>query len=1070
MNNMRNIVFLLCWTLLLFSCETKQDDSLSLLNECFKYPRNSVQTSVYWYWINDNITEDGAIADLEAMKKAGINRAFIGFIGLTDRGPSMGDCKMFSEAWWNVIHSVFKHAAELGIEIGVFNSPGWSQSGGPWVSSDQAMRYLTNYEYSVNGGKVNFILPEVQENFQDVRLLAVKAEKYDACEVKPGSFYTNDKHIKNVSGLNDDDIDTPVYVSDKTVLEMRFADLSEISSLVFNVADNKRSVGKCKLWYKNENNDYEYISTVDINRFNFDIKVGFDPDAPIVSSFAPIKTPSLKLEFYEINSPLALTEISAYSHALLMNYPEKSLAKMFQQTLPSWNEYQWNFIDNYGNDDDLKTDDVVDLTDKIDGNILKAELPSGKWKLLRFGMLPTQVMNHPSPLNAKGLEIDKMNIQHINYHFDKFIGEILRRIPASDRTSFKYVVADSYETGGQNFTDDMIEKFVKTYKYDPVPFFPVFNGVIVNDRMSSDRFLWDFRRLIADRIAYDYVGGLRKVCNENGLLLWLENYGHWGFPAEFLQYGGQADEVAGEFWSYGMLGNIENRAASSCGHIYGKNRISAESFTCGPDLPFSRYPAVMKQRGDKFFSEGINSTLLHLYILQPDNKVPGINAWFGNEFNRNNTWFPYMDLFTDYLKRCNLMLQQGQNVADVAYYIGEDVPKMTGVRQPEIPLGYQFDYINSEVLLRDVEIEGGYLTLPHGTRYKVLVLPPQNTMRPEVLEKVFKLISDGGIVLSSVPVLLSPSNENQPYADERIKELSDKLWDGNSKIAKTVGKGRFYFGYNLQDVFDDIKLVEDVKVNTSDILYSHRETKTSDIYFITNQTGEYRNMDISFRTQRPCVELWNPVSGETFVIEEYSEDSQYSTLKVSLSPYESLFYVFSDSHSTENRIDSLESFYTYTVNKDWTIHFENPALEVDTVVKTDNLDLWNNSNDDKIKYYSGTATYTNIFIIDDKTLSETKRVELDIEDINVMAKVYLNDKYAGGLWTRPYNLNVTDCLKSGMNKIEIKVVNTWVNRLIGDADVDSDKCKTFTSVNPWKSSDRLMNSGLKGEVSLIFKR
>lgn len=1068
---MRNTVFLLLCTVFLFSCENKsQDNSLSRLNECFKSPRNNVQTSVYWYWINDNITEEGALADLEAMKKAGIDRAFIGFIGLTDRGPAMGKCKMFSQDWWNVIHSVFKHAAELGIEIGVFNSPGWSQSGGPWVSSNQAMRYLTNYEYSVNGGKINYTLPDVPSEFQDVRLLAVKEDKYDASEVKPISFITNDKQIKSLSRLNDNDIESPVYIPDQSVVEMKFAEPTEISCLVFNVAVNKRSVGKCKLWYKYGDDVYKPLSTVNINRFNFDIKVGFDPDAPIVYSFEPITTSSIKLEFNELKTPIALTEISAYSHALLMDYPEKSLAKMFQQTLPSWNEYQWNFLDSYGNDDNLKTNDVIDLTNKVQSNILNAELPSGKWKLLRFGMLPTQVMNHPSPVNAKGLEIDKMNSQHINYHFDKFIGEILRRIPASDRTSFKYVVADSYETGGQNFTDDMIEKFEQTYKYSPVPFFPVFNGVIVNNRMSSDRFLWDFRRLIADRIAYDYVGGLRKICNENGLLLWLENYGHWGFPAEFLQYGGQADEVAGEFWSYGMLGNIENRAASSCGHIYGKNRISAESFTCGPDQPFSRYPAVMKQRGDKFFSEGINSTLLHLYILQPDNKVPGINAWFGNEFNRNNTWFPYMDLFTDYLKRCNLMLQQGQNVADVAYYIGEDVPKMTGIRQPEIPLGYQFDYINSEVLLRDVEVEDGYLALPHGTRYKVLVLPPQNTMRPEVLEKVYRLISEGGVVLSSVPVLLSPSNENQPYADDRIKELSDKLWNGNSKIMKTIGKGRFYFGYNLQDVFDDIELVEDVNVDTSDILYAHRETKTCDIYFITNQTGEYKNMDISFRTCKPCVEMWNPVSGETSVIKKYSENLHTSTLKISLSPYESMFYVFSNAHSTGNQVNTFEDFNTCIPDSGWTIHFNNPALEVDTVIKTDRLDLWNNSNHGKIKYYSGTATYTNIFNIDNRTLSESKRVELNIEDLNVMAKVYINNKYAGGLWTRPYNLNVTDYLKSGMNKVEIKVVNTWVNRLIGDADVDTDRRKTFTSVNPWKSSDKLMNSGLKGEVSLIFKR
>lgn len=104
------------------------------------------------------------------------------------------------------------------------------------------------------------------------------------------------------------------------------------------------------------------------------------------------------------------------------------------------------------------------------------------------------------------------------------------------------------------------------------------------------------RRLVADRIAYDYVGGLRDISHKYGLQTWLENYGHWGFPGEFLQYGGQSDEIGGEFWSFGELGNIENRAASSCGHIYGKNKISAESFTSG-GRPFECYPATMKREG-----------------------------------------------------------------------------------------------------------------------------------------------------------------------------------------------------------------------------------------------------------------------------------------------------------------------------------------------------------------------------------------------------------------------------------------------------------------------------------------
>jgi len=264
------------------------------------------------------------------------------------------------------------------------------------------------------------------------------------------------------------------------------------------------------------------------------------------------------------------------------------------------------------------------------------------------------------------------------------------------------------------------------------------------------------RRLVANKVAYDYVGGLRDVSHKHGLTTWLEYYGHWGFPGEFLMYGGQSDEIGGEFWSEGELGDIENRAATSSGHIYGKTKIWAESNTAGRRA-FSRYPATIKQRGDRFFAEGINATLLHVYITQPyEDKAPGVNARFGNEFNRKNTWFSQIDVYIQYLKRVNYMLQQGLNVADVAYFIGEDAPKMTGVTDPALPVGYQFDYMNAEVIEKYMTVKDGLLTFPHGTQYKIMVLPKLETMRPELLTRIKQLVHDGAVVLGPFPTR-SPS-------------------------------------------------------------------------------------------------------------------------------------------------------------------------------------------------------------------------------------------------------------------------------------------------------------------------
>ena len=313
----------------------------------------------------------------------------------------------------------------------------------------------------------------------------------------------------------------------------------------------------------------------------------------------------------------------------------------------------------------------MDLTSRVaaDGT-LQWDVPAGDWVIVRTGMTTTGTRNSPASPEGSGLEVDKMNRQAAALHFDAFIGEILRRMPAADRRALKHVVADSYEMGSQNWTDDLAPVFRERFGYDPLPWLPVLTGRVVGSADQSERFLWDLRRLVADRVATEYVGGLRDLCRPHGLQLWLENYGHWGFPAEFLQYGGQSDCIGGEFW-LGGLGSIECRAASSAANTYGFPRVSAEAFTGGP--LFRTVPADLKARGDWAFCEGINHFVLHVYIHQPwEDRFPGVNAWFGTEFNRHNTWFAASRDWVNYLRRCCLLLQQGTRVADVAYFIGEE--------------------------------------------------------------------------------------------------------------------------------------------------------------------------------------------------------------------------------------------------------------------------------------------------------------------------------------------------------------------------------------------------------------
>ena len=992
------------------------------------------RVAVYWYWMSDNISVEGVQHDLEAMKKAGITRAYIGNIWQDEVKP--GKIKVLTPEWWEVTHAALKRAGELGIEIGIFNCPGWSQSGGPWIKPGQSMRYLKEVRTDVQGdGREQVIkLPALGPETTDVKVLAMpchtaRLDTLVTIDKQTGKDQVTDIHFDAVKTLRNITLTTSRYL----------------------LVDMKIQAKK--------GDRYEDVKTAHLERVNDNRNVGFMPWAPISISLPDVQTQDLRLVFtggpQDCHFQARVTDLPQVER-----YAEKSLAKMFQSPLPMWGEYMWSTQQEPQGGAVTQPSEVIDLTAHMqqDGTLVW-KAPKGRWTILRTGMAPTGVTNAPASKEATGYEVDKMSRQHVATHFDAFLGEILRRIPAEDRTTFKIVVEDSYETGGLNWTDDMAEAFRTRYGYDPIPYLPTLYGTVIGSQDQSERFLWDLRRLIADRVAYDYVGGLREVSNRHGLTTWLECYGHWGFPSEFLMYGGQSDEVAGEFWSEGSLGDIENRAASSCAHIYGKRKVWAESCTAGGPN-FSRYPAVMKQRTDRFFCEGINATLLHLFIQQPDDvTLPGVSAPFGNDFQRKNTWFSQMDLFTDYLRRCNMMLQQGSYVADVAYFIGEDAPKMTGECVPALPRGYSFDYVNAEVL-HSAWVSDGRLCLAGGMTYRTLVLPNQQTMRPEVLADIARLTREGLTIVGPKPTA-SPSMQDFPQADKQVQTLASQMWSTGQ-----WGKGRIFpAGTELQTVLDGMGIKPDCFVEPAKpFAFIHRRLPGKEIYFVSNQSDQPQDVQPQFRVTGMKAEIWNPVTAERMRL-DVQDNGSLSTANLHLEGNESAFVVFSN--------EADEALATYapaqlqtllTISTPWQVTFQEGMRGPAEPCTMDSLLAWNQSEDDQIRYFSGTATYTNTFKLKKEPAAP---VWIDLGKVMVMARVYVNDTYAGGVWTAPYRLNIGRLLRKGPNTLRVEVVNNWQNRLIGDQKLPEQERPTWTSVNPWSADSPLQESGLIGPVRLL---
>ncbi len=1044
----------------------------SALEEGFASPPKSTEPAVYWYWISDAISKEGITRDLEAMAKVGIGAAYIGNVDANRE--NRGSVKALTNEWWGMVEHAVKEGTRIGVDIGFFNSPGWSQSGGPWVKPEQSMRYVNYSETKIKGpAKITQKLDTPSEDFQDIAVLALPVPAGEGHLISDANpTIKSNLDTSNLTHLFDGDLNSGFSFPEGAATEDNPLAIDVSVDRPFQARtlllypDEERLFAQVELQAKSEGSSFRTIESFTLDRRNTRVQLGPLNSSPIAITFPPVVSKEFRLVFRNRreNWSGGIREIEITSGLRLERYAEKQLGKLWQTPLPLWDAYLWpNPEEEDSSDLVVAEKSVLNISSHIDDEgFLRWEAPPGDWIVLRLGMTPTYTQNAPATPEATGLEIDKMNQELVKTHFDAYVGELLRRLTDAEREGFTHVIADSYEQGSQNWTDDFHRDFAKVYGYDPLPWLAVLSGRVVGSVDQSERFLWDLRRLIADRISSDYVGGLQQASNEENLRLWLENYGHWGFIGEFLQYGGFSDEVGGEFWVFPDRGKEELRAASSAAHTYAKQRVSAEAFTTSR-RNWMLTPHKLRKLGDWAQTEGINHFVLHVYIHQPSEDAPGINAWFGTEFNRHNTWFKDSKAWIDYLKRSHFLLQQGQNVADVAYFIGEDVPKMTGILEPALPDGYAYDFINADVVINRLEVEHGKFVLPDGTSYELIILPPQETMTPELLEKLYELVSQGGRIYGPKPVR-SPSLKNFPTADRKLRDIADKMWEESSEPEL---KSRVFAKGDLQSILNDMGVEPDIGgLKWDETPWVHRSTEEGEIYYISNQLDQAVELMPNFRVSGLQPELWDAATGERRELPDFEIENGRTSVPLKLDSGQSLFVVF------RNKISrypiSGTNFPSFkveaTLEESWQASYK---IQPEKLLNTtfEKPQDWREHSDFDIRHFSGTAIYETKFDFDSKNLNT--RYFLDLGNVSDLAKVRLNGNDVGIVWTNPWRIEVTDFLTKGTNDLVIEVTNTWANRIIGDAKLPPDERIAKTIHPHYDADDELLPAGLHGPVTIL---
>lgn len=796
-------------------------------------------------------------------------------------------------------------------------------------------------------------------------------------------------------------------------------------------------------------------------------------------------------------------------------YTSKDGVKQFLPSLAKYNEPTKEAV--------ISPAKIINITSllKPDGT-LDWKVPEGKWTILRLGSRNNGAVTRPAPMPGLGFEADKFDTTAINSHMANFTGKLFQKIGVPDKKlqgGLKMLHMDSWEMGAQNWTGKFREEFRKRRGYDPLPFYPVYSGLVVESLEKSERFLWDLRQTSQELVIEYHAIHLKKYGQKYNLGFSIEPYDM--NPTADMELGAVADVPMCEFWSkgYGFNSTFSCIQAASIAHINGASVVAAEAFTAANDA-WKQYPGSMKNQGDWAFATGINKFVYHTFQHQflDDSLKPGMTMGpYGVHWDRSQTWWPMADGYHQYITRCQYILQQGRTEADILYLTPEGAPHV--FRAPSSALTedemlpdrkeYNFDGCSPSQLLT-AGVADHRIIFPSGASYRLLVLPAAETMTPALLEKIESLVKAGAFIVGNPPQK-SPSLVNYPACDQLVAAKALSLWGKTtppSEISEQiVEKGKIYWGgafsaIKLPELYPDYKSTTDILKkmgvspdfeSTGSIRYTHHTQKERDIYFVSNKTNKITHSSCTFRADAGTPELWDPLNGEIRTLPEFSKQNGRIKLSLQFEAYQSFFIVFDKKGITptpkaSKDLNFKQPTVLLEVNQPWDVSF-NPKWGGPKNIVFDQLTDWTKRTEEGIKYYSGIANYHTTIQLTDKMVSDkNKAMYLDLGEVNNLARIRVNGKDLGVVWTAPYQLKISDATHPGINHIDIEVANLWPNRLIGDEQFPDDGVKnnqwpewlmknqprtsgryTFTTSKFFKKDSELIKSGLIGPVRIIEK-
>lgn len=909
----------------------------SALVKSFQTPPKDARPQVWWHWMDGNVSKEGIRKDIEWMKCNGIG-GFHQFDAGGVNMPRAAKVKLpyLSDGWKDAFRFALNLADSLDMDVTIASAPGWSSTGGTWVKPEDAIKKLEWRSIDTRGGKISVQLPDLYNvvgPYQDYHT------DNDRIKIEP---YGKDLYVLAVrlpySDKSMNALGAQVSKSESTI-SVEFRKPQTIKSLTLKtiaMGDRPRT-GKpeCRNILECSDDGLKWRKVCDIE--------------PTVLPYLTVNVPPTCAQFFRVKGE-KLESLELFTVMKINHSQELGGFGIIHDF--------WKYHTPYSKDA-IRTSDIIDLTGKMtaDGK-LECSLPAGRWRIYRFGWSITGKINHPASPEATGLEVDKLDPDAWMRYFRTYLD--LYKDAADGmlgEKGIRYLLVDSYEAGAYTWTPKLAKEFKARRGYDLLPWLPVLAGEIIGSSQMSERFLWDWRRTLGELFCENY-DRINEIVNEYDLAgRYTESHeASRAYTGDGMDPKIKATIPMAAFWmentptgSAVPSAICDIRESASVSHIYGQRLVAAESFSVNGDegRAYTYCPENMKYIADVGLSAGVNRFVIHESASQPnDQYLPGLQLFrYGQWLHRNETWGEYAWVLTDYLARSSSMLQQGNSVADILLYYGEDL-NITGLyggqafsSLPQVPDGYNYDFANPTVIRSGIKVENRTLVAPSGARYRVLWLDRNcEVMSLDILKKI-KEFADAGVIICGK----EPKSCAGLKADDRaFASIVDDIWHSRRKnvfakgledclrrsgiqpdfratvtspvaepvvrhsspTIKATGGSAGHFD-KLSDQENAVEAPANAPDSYGDFKYVHRTLPDStQIYWVRNFSGKDSNVELSFRDGGKFAAIFNPENGDV-TDADVKFDNGRSTVSLPLLSADARFVVLSNRPQIKVSIDTV---------------------------------------------------------------------------------------------------------------------------------------------------------------------